>query len=59
MERDWGINASLLVGSKMDATVVYMDYGISSGMELGIDQADHEGRPIQYRKIGKNPEVKK
>lgn len=31
--------------------VVYQDYGISPGMQLGIDTANILGRPIHYRNI--------
>lgn len=50
-ERRWGIEAGLLWGSKADATVVYVDRGVSSGMALGIQRAKAENRPVIYRKI--------
>lgn len=53
-ERKLGIDAGLEWGKCADATVVYMDYGMSKGMEYGIDRAKQDERPIEYRIIGKN-----
>lgn len=53
-ERALGINAGLVWGACADATVVYTDYGISTGMQYGIDRATKEERTIIYREIGKN-----
>lgn len=50
-ERDWGIAAGLVWADIADATIVYMDLGISRGMKLGIDNAQRSGRQIEYRKI--------
>lgn len=49
--RRQGIECGLAWGSKADATVVYLDHGISSGMQQGIDRAHDLGRPIEYRHI--------
>jgi len=54
-DRALGIDAGLEWGKHADATVVYLDYGISQGMQYGIDQARKDNRPIEYRHIGKNP----
>jgi len=51
-ERAWGINAGLAWGSVAQATVVYVDRGISKGMHFGIDRAIAEGRPIERRTLG-------
>ena len=48
-ERDLGIEAGLLWGKHAEATVLYADRGISSGMKLGIDRARAEGREIEIR----------
>ena len=48
-ERKLGISAGLIWGSKADATVVYIDHGISNGMDEGIKRAIAEKRPIEYR----------
>jgi hypothetical protein len=50
-ERSLGIKAGLEWGSVAEATVVYTDRGISHGMQLGIDRAGQEGRPIEYRSL--------
>lgn len=48
-ERKLGIEAGLVWGSVAEATVVYIDYGISSGMKYGIERAKKDGRPVEYR----------
>jgi len=53
-ERNKGIEAGLIWGSCAEATVVYVDYGISKGMQLGIERAQAEGRSVFMRTIGKN-----
>ncbi len=53
-ERAQGIEAGLIWGSGADATIAYIDYGISPGMQYGIDRAKSENRPIEYREIGTN-----
>lgn len=50
-ERELGINAGLIWGEAAEATVVYMDLGISSGMRYGIERAARAGRPIEYRTL--------
>lgn len=50
-ERKWGIDAGLAWGRVAEATVVYVDRGISTGMEYGIAAAEEAGRPIIYRAI--------
>lgn len=50
-ERTLGINAGLAWGDKADATVVYTDRGMSSGMRYGIERAEKAGRPIEYRTL--------
>lgn len=51
-ERELGIEAGLALGKLMHKTVVYTDLGISSGMQRGIDRAEIEGRPVEYRTLG-------
>jgi hypothetical protein len=51
-ERQLGIEAGLLIGARMDKTVVYTDLGISDGMKHGITRAGVDGRPIEYRTLG-------
>lgn len=52
-ERAMGIEAGLCWGTAAaDATVVYADHGISRGMQMGIDRAKAEGRPVEWRSLG-------
>lgn len=51
-ERAWGIEAGLAWGACAHATVVYADLGLSSGMLLGIERAEAEGRPVETRYLG-------
>lgn len=51
-EREIGIEAGLAWGAKADVTAVYIDRGISGGMEQGIRRAVREGRPVEVRFIG-------
>ena len=53
-ERKLGMEAGFAIESRLDATVVYVDYGISGGMIEGILRAQKEGRPIEFRSILKN-----
>src|ERR1035437_6900166 len=50
-ERQLGIEAGLEWGKAAEKTVVYIDYGISSGMKLGIKAAEEAERKIEYRRI--------
>lgn len=50
-ERVWGIQAGFAWSNAAEATVVYDDLGISRGMQYGIERAEREGRPIEYRKL--------
>lgn len=50
-ERRIGIQAGLAWGWNADASVVYVDRGISRGMTEGILQAQKEGRPVEYRSL--------
>lgn len=52
LERRKGIEAGLAWGKMALATVVYCDRGISEGMQLGIERAEQEGRPVWFRKLG-------
>ena len=54
-ERQWGIDAGLAWRTVAEGTVVYTDYGISKGMQYGIDDATSNGREIVLRTIGRNP----
>lgn len=45
-ERKLGIDAGLDWGAMAEATVVYTDLGVSPGMQIGIERARAEGRPV-------------
>lgn len=57
-ERALGIAAGLAWGHAAEATVVYQDHGISPGMRLGINRAEAEGRPVEYRSLQDAPKAK-
>ena len=50
-DRELGIRAGLLWGEKADKTVVYVDRGMSQGMERGIESALKSGRPVEFRRM--------
>lgn len=50
-ERRLGIEAGLAWLLVADASVVYIDRGISRGMELGIKAAEEAGVPVERRRL--------
>lgn len=50
-ERQQGIDAGLAWGCLAQASVVYVDLGVSAGMRYGIAAAERAGVPIEYRSI--------
>lgn len=50
-ERQHGIDAGLAWRSVAEASIIYIDRGISAGMRYGIAAAEEAGKPIEYRKI--------
>jgi hypothetical protein len=50
-ERTLGIEAGLAWGPVAQATVVYVDRGISESMWQGIDRAEAEGRLVEWRSL--------
>jgi hypothetical protein len=50
-ERELGIRAGLDWGEEAQATVVYVDRGVSAGMEKGIAAAKAAWRTVEYRRI--------
>jgi hypothetical protein len=48
-ERTIGIEAGLAWGDLAEATIVYDDFGISVGMQQGIERARAVGRPVEFR----------
>lgn len=53
-ERSLGMRAGMAWGAKAAKTVVYIDHGISKGMEWGIEHANRIGRPVEYRQLYSN-----
>ena len=51
IERAIGIEAGLCWGAMAEATVVYIDRGISPGMRRGINAAARAGRRIEFRTV--------
>lgn len=51
-ERRLGITAGLAWAAKADATILYVDMGISPGMHEGAYRAEVEGRPVEIRRLG-------
>lgn len=50
-ERKLGIEAGLKWGAMAQASVVYLDLGVSEGMKQGIERAKAEGREVEYRQL--------
>lgn len=55
-ERELGIDAGLAWRAVAEASVVYTDRGISSGMKYGIAAAEASGLPVEYRSLGEAAE---
>ena len=56
VERQWGIDAGLAWKSVAQASVVYIDRGISNGMRYGIAAAESAGIPVEIRSLS-SPDV--
>lgn len=50
-ERQHGIDAGLAWRAVAEASVVYTDLGVSTGMVYGIEAAKAAGLPIEYRRL--------
>ena len=50
-EQTLGIHAGFAWNKHAELTAVYTDRGISPGMQYGIDAADADGRPVEYRTL--------
>lgn len=50
-ERRWGIEAGLAWREVAQASVIYIDRGISPGMYLGIEAAERLGIPVERRSL--------
>lgn len=58
-ERKIGIDAGFEWGKVAEKIVVYEDLGISNGMQLGIDNAEKNEVPVEYRKLSHIPQINK
>jgi hypothetical protein len=52
VERQRGIAAGLTWLTVAEATVAYIDYGVSRGMRYGIEAAQRAGVKVEYRRLG-------
>lgn len=50
-EREVGLKAGLAWRKRADLQVFYVDYGISKGMSLALEQCKDEGRRYEMRSI--------
>lgn len=50
-ERELGMEAGFAWGAAADAVVVYVDRGVSRGMELGVRRALERNQPVEFRTI--------
>lgn len=50
-QRTQGIQAGLAWGYHADLTAVYLDRGMSRGMDIGVLRAQMCGRPVEYRSL--------
>ncbi len=50
-ERKWGIDAGLVWKEVAELHVFYIDYGISKGMQYGMDYATENKIPFEMRKL--------
>lgn len=50
-ERKLGMEAGFLWGKCADKVAVYVNLGITPGMQAGIDRAKQNGIPVEYRTI--------
>lgn len=48
-ERQWGIDAGLAWGAVAEASVVYVDRGVTAGMQHGVDAARQAGISVEFR----------
>ncbi len=54
-ERKLGIEAGLAWAEKAELTAVYIDRGVSSGVEAAIDRARKAGRAFEFRTLTHSP----
>lgn len=51
-ERELGIQAGFVWGTMADLSAFYVDYGMSSGMIRGLENALKENIPVEIRRLG-------
>jgi hypothetical protein len=51
LDRAAGLTCARAWREKAERVAVYTDYGISSGMQAGIDHASSLGKPIEFREV--------
>jgi len=54
-ERQLGMEAGFAYRDAVEATIVYTDMGITSGMIDGIKDAIKKDRPVEYRSLTPEP----
>lgn len=50
-ERQWGIDAGLAWRAVADGSVIYVDRGVSRGMQYGITAAGMANLPVRFRSL--------
>lgn len=50
-ERELGMEAGFKWGEEADKRVVYTDFGITPGMQEGIDRAEELDQEVEYRNL--------
>jgi hypothetical protein len=53
-QRALGIMAGFAWRDVSDCTVVYLDRGLTPGMEEGMADATRKGRPVEFRYLGED-----
>lgn len=53
-QRRQGITAGFAWGALADVVAVYVDYGLTLGMDAGVRRARLAGQVVEYRTIGRN-----
>lgn len=51
LARQIGIRRGWAIGDKLDACVVYSDFGVTPGMSQSIAHYEQMGKPVEWRKL--------
>lgn len=54
IQRQFGIQAGFTFLDIVEKSVIYYDFGISKGMEYGIEEATKKGIPVEFRTLPKS-----